>query len=249
MSGVALLPPAAVAAPAESDATSASANFASSTLGAGGSDSFLAAPLSPEERFDLDNFAARASSASGDVAAARTADYEFLRTLASVDRRGSVGVSPNRNYEEIQAQLAANLEQSNSASDITDLSAYLFGMTSNNSSASASTDSSSLNFLTPEEVAGISGWQDVKASWYGPGFYGNHTADGTVYNDSILLVAHKTLRLGSKVAISYGGRTLIVPVKDRGPYIPGRTFDLSAGLAKALNFSGVQTVRWALIDD
>ena len=67
----------------------------------------------------------------------------------------------------------------------------------------------------------------VIASWYGPGFYGNRTACGQTYTPEIVGVAHRTLRCGTLVVLEYRGRTLTVPVIDRGPYIAGRTLDLS----------------------
>jgi rare lipoprotein A (peptidoglycan hydrolase) len=67
----------------------------------------------------------------------------------------------------------------------------------------------------------------VIASWYGPGFYGNRTACGQIYTPEIVGVAHRTLRCGTLIVIEYRGRTLTVPVIDRGPYIAGRTLDLS----------------------
>lgn len=67
----------------------------------------------------------------------------------------------------------------------------------------------------------------VIASWYGPGFYGNRTACGQVYTPEIIGVAHRTLRCGTMLVIEYRGRTMTVPVIDRGPYISGRTLDLS----------------------
>ena len=67
----------------------------------------------------------------------------------------------------------------------------------------------------------------VVASWYGPGFYGNRTACGQTYTPEIIGVAHRTLRCGTQVVLEYRGRTLTVPVIDRGPYIAGRTLDLS----------------------
>ena len=70
-------------------------------------------------------------------------------------------------------------------------------------------------------------WGIVVASWYGPGFYGNRTACGQIYTPDILGVAHRTLRCGTLVVLEYRGRTLTVPVIDRGPYIAGRTLDLS----------------------
>lgn len=67
----------------------------------------------------------------------------------------------------------------------------------------------------------------VIASWYGPGFYGNRTACGQVYTPEIIGVAHRTLRCGTMLVLEYRGRTITVPVIDRGPYIAGRTLDLS----------------------
>jgi Lytic transglycolase len=67
----------------------------------------------------------------------------------------------------------------------------------------------------------------VIASWYGPGFYGNRTACGQTYTPEIIGVAHRTLPCGTLVVLEYRGRTMTVPVIDRGPYIAGRTLDLS----------------------
>ena len=67
----------------------------------------------------------------------------------------------------------------------------------------------------------------VIASWYGPGFYGNRTACGQTYTPEIVGVAHRTLPCGTLLVLEYRGRTMTVPVIDRGPYIAGRTLDLS----------------------
>jgi len=89
-------------------------------------------------------------------------------------------------------------------------------------------------------------WRRAVASWYGAECYGNRTADGTLYGPDTWCLAHKSLPLGTIVEIRYKGRTVRVPVKDRGPYVPGREFDLSAAVARALGFSGVQTIEWRL---
>lgn len=96
--------------------------------------------------------------------------------------------------------------------------------------------------------------QTVVASWYGietcngrkpgTGRYDCKTADGTPFDGTQFLVAHKTLPLGTKVRITYKGKSVVAPVRDRGPYIKGRTFDLSHAVAKALGFTGVQKVCW-----
>jgi len=74
----------------------------------------------------------------------------------------------------------------------------------------------------------------VIASWYGPGFYGNKTACGQVYTAEIIGVAHRTLRCGTMLVLEYRGRTMTVPVIDRGPYIAGRTLDLSSATRLAI---------------
>ena len=74
----------------------------------------------------------------------------------------------------------------------------------------------------------------VVASWYGPGFYGNRTACGQVYTPEILGVAHRTLPCGTMLSLAFGGRTVTVPVIDRGPFIAGRTLDLSNATRAAL---------------
>jgi rare lipoprotein A len=75
----------------------------------------------------------------------------------------------------------------------------------------------------------------VVASWYGPGFYGNRTACGHTYTPEILGVAHRLLPCGTPIRItSPTGVTLVVPVIDRGPYIAGRSLDLSNATKLAL---------------
>ena len=74
----------------------------------------------------------------------------------------------------------------------------------------------------------------VLASWYGPGFYGNRTACGQTYSPAILGVAHRTLPCGTLVTLTYGGRSVTVPVIDRGPFVSGRTLDLSYATKLAL---------------
>lgn len=91
------------------------------------------------------------------------------------------------------------------------------------------------------------GWQTAKASWYGPGLYGNKTASGAVLTTGMMNVAHKTLAFGTRIEFRYKGRTCVAVVNDRGPFIAGRTFDLGPGTAKALGFSGVGTVQWRVV--
>jgi hypothetical protein len=79
------------------------------------------------------------------------------------------------------------------------------------------------------------------ASWYGPGFFGRQTACGTRLTRKTVGVAHKTLPCGTPVELYYGGRTLTVPVIDRGPFIAGRDWDLTQAAARQLGVKA--TVR------
>lgn len=82
-----------------------------------------------------------------------------------------------------------------------------------------------------------------RATWYGPGLYGNGLACGGKLTKSTWGVAHKTLPCGSKVAIAYAGRIVIAPVVDRGPFTKGVAYDLTAKTARALRMASTTTVR------
>ncbi|HUG56194.1 MAG TPA: septal ring lytic transglycosylase RlpA family protein [Candidatus Limnocylindrales bacterium] len=89
----------------------------------------------------------------------------------------------------------------------------------------------------------------VVASWYGPGFYGNRTACGQLYTPEIVGVAHRSLPCGTLISItSPAGITVVVPVIDRGPFIAGRTLDLSNATRAALACSDLCTVRMRIVD-
>jgi rare lipoprotein A (peptidoglycan hydrolase) len=87
----------------------------------------------------------------------------------------------------------------------------------------------------------------AQASWYGPGFYGNRTACGYTLTTGLIGVAHKTMACGTRLLVCYGGRCIPAAVVDRGPYVAGREFDLTGGLAVALGFGGVGTISWEVL--
>ncbi|HEV8540585.1 MAG TPA: septal ring lytic transglycosylase RlpA family protein [Nitrospiraceae bacterium] len=78
------------------------------------------------------------------------------------------------------------------------------------------------------------------ASWYGPGFHGNKTANGEQYDMHLLTAAHRTLPLGSvaEVRSLTNGRRVTVRINDRGPFAKGRIIDLSFAAAQALVMTG-----------
>jgi hypothetical protein len=80
------------------------------------------------------------------------------------------------------------------------------------------------------------------ATQYGPGFFGRRTACGHVLEQGMLGVANRTLKCGEKVAIYYNGRTLIVPVIDRGPYANNADWDLTMATGRALGITGTATI-------
>jgi hypothetical protein len=84
------------------------------------------------------------------------------------------------------------------------------------------------------------------ASWYGPGFYGNRTACGQRLRESTVGVAHKTLPCGSRALIGYGGRYLMTRVIDRGPFIAGRSWDLTNGARILLGYQGIDPVKYLI---
>ncbi len=75
------------------------------------------------------------------------------------------------------------------------------------------------------------------ASWYGPGFHGRTTANGESYDMYAMTAAHKTLKFGTKVKVTNNenGKSVLVRINDRGPYIGGRVIDLSKSAANAID--------------
>ncbi|HZH24921.1 MAG TPA: septal ring lytic transglycosylase RlpA family protein [Solirubrobacteraceae bacterium] len=81
-------------------------------------------------------------------------------------------------------------------------------------------------------------YRTAYASWYGPGLYGNRTGCGGTLHAGRLGVAHKSLPCGTMVTFRRGDRSVRVPVIDRGPYVGGREYDLTAATARRLGFQG-----------
>jgi rare lipoprotein A len=83
------------------------------------------------------------------------------------------------------------------------------------------------------------------ASWYGDKFHGKPTATGETYDMNDLTAAHKTLPLNSMLFVTNveNGKTLMVRLNDRGPFVGDRIIDLSKASAKALGITGLGQVR------
>jgi len=87
--------------------------------------------------------------------------------------------------------------------------------------------------------------QQGRVSWYGPGFHGRRTANGETFDTHDLTMAHRSLAFGSAVRVTNleNGRTVVVRVNDRGPYVRGRIADLSLAAADELGFVDHGVVR------
>jgi rare lipoprotein A len=98
-------------------------------------------------------------------------------------------------------------------------------------------------------------WRDANASVGGSGrsfsgmasFYGNEsgskTASGARFNQNAMTCAHRSLPFGTKLKVTHGGRSVVVTVNDRGPFIRGRVLDLSTGAARAVGLTGAGVGR------
>jgi hypothetical protein len=106
--------------------------------------------------------------------------------------------------------------------------------------------------IGPTELRAVSGasaaplevmvYRPVLATWYGPGFFGNLTACGIALTPDLQGVAHRSLPCGTQVSIAYGGRVVVLPVIDRGPFgVAGADWDLTQAAAQALGVT--QTSR------
>jgi rare lipoprotein A len=98
-------------------------------------------------------------------------------------------------------------------------------------------------------------WRDANAS-IGSGrsfsgiasFYGNEsgskTASGQRFNQNALTAAHRSLPFGTRLKVTHGGRSVVVTINDRGPFVRGRVLDLSTAAARAIGItsSGVGMV-------
>ncbi len=113
-------------------------------------------------------------------------------------------------------------------------------------------------YVVPEvipEVAApapnLTPFQRGEASWYGPGFDGNYSANGERFNRYAMTAAHPSLPFGTRVLVTNtnNGRSVVVRINDRGPFSGGRVIDLSQGAAASIGMidSGVADVQIDII--
>jgi rare lipoprotein A (peptidoglycan hydrolase) len=122
-----------------------------------------------------------------------------------------------------------------------------FGAVSAQASTGGASSYTAFGGSSPEGQAIVfSPMKTAGASWYGPGLWGHKTACGQTLRPETLGVANKTLPCGTTVKFVYHGHALITQVIDRGPYVKGRAWDLTAAASEALGFEGVGLLRYAV---
>ena len=94
------------------------------------------------------------------------------------------------------------------------------------------------NIKVGDVITGVS-------SWYGPNFHGKLTANGEVFDQYGVTAAHKTLPLGTVVRVTNidNGKSIILRINDRGPYVGNRILDCSYGAATKLGFKDLGTAN------
>jgi rare lipoprotein A len=81
------------------------------------------------------------------------------------------------------------------------------------------------------------------ASFYGGKHHGGPTASGERYNQNAMTCAHRTARFGTRLTVTYRGRSIECRVNDRGPFVRGRIIDISTSAARALGIIDVGLVK------
>ena len=103
----------------------------------------------------------------------------------------------------------------------------------------------------PKKTVPIGWSEEGIASWYGPNFHGKYTSNGEIYNMYALTAAHKTLPMNTIVKVTNlnNGKSVIVRINDRGPFVKGRIIDLSyvAGKKIGLDRTGTAPVKITVI--
>jgi hypothetical protein len=94
-------------------------------------------------------------------------------------------------------------------------------------------------------VSNQSAWYRAIAGVRSRPLSGHASGCGTLLGPKTLGVDHPVLPCGAKLFVEYHGKTVLTTVVDRGPFVPGREFEVTPALADLLDLSGVQTIRWS----
>ncbi len=106
------------------------------------------------------------------------------------------------------------------------------------SEASAKTRKDPNNLMNANASLGSTRSFSGMASYYGNELAGRRTASGVRFNPGGMTAAHRSLPFGTKLRVTHGGRSVVVTINDRGPFVRGRVLDLSKGAAQAIGMTG-----------
>jgi peptidoglycan lytic transglycosylase len=101
------------------------------------------------------------------------------------------------------------------------------------------------SLLPRPAVSDLSGWYSALAGVRARPLAGRPSRCGTLLSPKTLGVDHPVLPCGAKIFVAYKGKTALTTIVDRGPYGPGREFELTPALADLFGLSGIQTIRWS----
>ncbi len=181
--------------------------------------------------------AARAQSEdAAEAEAARQAAEAAAAKTASM-QQGTAGTSGSSAASSTDSGSGSSSSSNSSSSN-----------SSNNTSGGSSSSGSS---SSGSDSSTASGWKSGVASYYGigDGFMGGTTANGSIVTETSMAIAMLNVPFGTRVEISYKGKSVIAVVNDRGPYAAGRVIDMQPAVARALGFLtvGVDTVQYRFL--
>ena len=176
---------------------------------------------------------------------AKSAKEAAERLQSEIDERKQRLLLRNEEVTDVTTQITANLDARKQT--LRRLTGQIHELEKMAREAAAQTDRSLLNVLhgsgpaqgIPDGYAGTGVTFSGIASWYGPGFEGQSTANGDIFDPDLFTAASRDLPLGTWLYVSHNGRGVVVYVNDRGPYIDDRFLDLSQAAAEALGIGGL----------
>ena len=179
---------------------------------------------------------------------AKSAKEAAERLQSEIDERKQRLLARNAEVTEVSDEISSNLAaRRQTLHRLTSQIKELERMARLAAAQTADPDRSLLNLLqgsgpAPDIPAGYAGtgvtFSGI-ASWYGPGFEGQSTANGDIFDPDLFTAASRDLPLGTWLYVTHNGRGVVVYVNDRGPYIDDRILDLSQAAAEALGIGGL----------
>ena len=180
------------------------------------------------------------------------AEEDARRSQERIDLRKQRLLAKHTEVDRLSGEIEANIEARRAV--LKELTAEVRALEEQAAAAAAATaqpGEALLNLLQPsgpapgipDGFAGTGVTFEGIASWYGPGFEGNPTANGDIFDPDLFTAASKELPLGTWLYVTHGGRGVVVLVNDRGPYVDGRILDLSQAAAESLGIGGLGWIR------